>query len=73
MNINLLTDDDVKIVEDGSISLVVIHVPRADFNMRPVYVGENLIREHIKENHEAIIMRQSMRLEDDKRSKSRGK
>ena len=41
VNINLLTDDDVKIVEDGSISLVVIHVPRADFNMRPVYVGEN--------------------------------
>ena len=41
MNINLLTDDDVEIVEDGSIRLIVIHVPRADFNMRPVYVGEN--------------------------------
>lgn len=41
VNINLLTDDDVEIVEDGCIRLIVIHVPRADFNMRPVYVGEN--------------------------------
>ena len=52
VNINLLTDDDVKIVEDGSISLVVIHVPRADFNMRPVYVGENPYKGTYKRNHE---------------------
>ena len=52
MNINLLTDDDVKIVEDGSISLIVIHVPRADFNMRPVYVGENPYKGTYKRNHE---------------------
>lgn len=52
VNINLLTDDDVKIVEDGSISLIVIHVPRADFNMRPVYVGENPYKGTYKRNHE---------------------
>lgn len=52
MNINLLTDDDVKIVEDGSIRLIVIHVPRADFNMRPVYVGENPYKGTYKRNHE---------------------
>lgn len=52
MNINLLNDDDVKIVEDGSISLVVIHVPRADFNMCPVYVGENPYKGTYKRNHE---------------------
>ena len=52
VNINLLTDDDVKIVEDGSIRLIVIHVPRADFNMRPVYVGENPYKGTYKRNHE---------------------
>lgn len=52
VNINLLNDDDVKIVEDGSISLVVIHVPRADFNMCPVYVGENPYKGTYKRNHE---------------------
>lgn len=52
VNINLLTDDDVGIVEDGSIRLIVIHVPRADFNMRPVYVGENPYKGTYKRNHE---------------------
>ena len=52
MNINLLNDDDVKIVEDGSIRLIVIHVPRADFNMCPVYVGENPYKGTYKRNHE---------------------
>ena len=55
VNINLLTDDDVKIVEDGSISLIVIHVPRADFNMRPVYVGENPYKGTYKRNHDPEI------------------
>ena len=52
VNINLLTDDDVEIVEDDSIRLIVIHVPRADFNMRPVYVGENPYKGTYKRNHE---------------------
>lgn len=52
VNINLLKDEDVEIVEEGNISLMVIHVPRADFNMRPVYVGENPYRGTYKRNHE---------------------
>ena len=52
VNINLLTDDNVEIVEDGCIRLIVIHVPRADFNMRPVYVGENPYKGTYKRNHE---------------------
>ena len=56
VNINLLTDDDVKIVEDGSIRLIVIHVPRADFNMRPVYVGENLYKGTYKRKKMAVII-----------------
>lgn len=64
VNINLLTDDDVGIVEDGSIRLIVIHVPRADFNMVRYMLEKIPIREHIKEIMKAIIMRQSMRLEE---------
>ena len=64
VNINLLTDDDVGIVEDGSIRLIVIHVPRADFNMVRYMLEKIPIREHLKEIMKAIIMRQSMRLEE---------
>lgn len=30
----------------------LIHVPRAEFNMRPVYVGENPYKGTYKRNHE---------------------
>ncbi len=52
VNVNLLKDEDVEIVEEDNISFMVIHVPRADFNMRPVYVGENPYRGTYKRNHE---------------------
>lgn len=52
VNVNLLKDEDVEIVNEENISLLVIHVPRADFNMRPVYVGENPYKGTYKRNHE---------------------
>ena len=52
VNVNLLKDEDVEIVEEDNVSLIVIHVPRADFNMRPVYVGENPYKGTYKRNHE---------------------
>ncbi len=52
ININILKDEDVFIVEDSKISLVVIKVPRADYKMRPVYVGENPYKGTFKRNHE---------------------
>lgn len=41
VNRNILKDEDVFIVEDSGVSLIVIKVPRADYKMRPIYVGEN--------------------------------
>lgn len=38
---NLLTDDDVRTVEDDDRQFVVVHVPRASRRDRPVYVGPN--------------------------------
>ena len=52
VNVNVLKDEDVFVVEDGDIKLIVIHVPRADFNMRPVYVGENPYKGTYKRNHD---------------------
>lgn len=52
VNTNILKDEDVCIVEESGINLIVIHVPRADFNMRPVYIGENPYKGTFKRNHE---------------------
>ena len=52
VNINLLKDEDVEIVKQDDISLIVIHVPRAEFNIRPVYIGENPYKGTYKRNHE---------------------
>ena len=47
-----MKDEDVEVVYEDNISLLLIHVPRADFNMRPVYVGENPYKGTYKRNHE---------------------
>ena len=52
VNVNILKDEDVFVVEERDIKLLVIHVPRADFNMRPVYVGGNPYKGTYKRNHE---------------------
>ena len=36
VNANILKDEDVFIVDEDSISLVVIKVPQADYKLRPV-------------------------------------
>ena len=52
VNVNILKDENVYIVEENGVSLLVIYVPRIDFNMRPVYVGENPYKGTYKRNHE---------------------
>lgn len=52
VNVNILKDEDVFEVDDGEARLLVIHVPRAEFNMRPVYVGDNPYKGTYKRNHE---------------------
>ena len=50
VNRNLLKDEDVFIVEESGVSLIVIKVPRADYKMRPIYVGENPYKGTFKRN-----------------------
>lgn len=52
VNRNILKDEDVFIVKESGISLIVIKVPRADYKMRPIYVGENPYKETFKRNNE---------------------
>lgn len=52
VSVNILKDEDVFILEDDSVSVIVIKVPRADYKLRPVYVGENPYKGTYKRNHE---------------------
>jgi predicted HTH transcriptional regulator len=54
VNKNILTDEDVQIVMIPSTELAVIsiHVPRADYNNRPVFINGNPYIGTFKRNHE---------------------
>ncbi len=52
VNINILKDEDVFQVTEGTTTLIVIHVPRANFQARPVYIGMNPFTGAFKRNHE---------------------
>ena len=54
VNKNILTDEDVQIVMIPSTELAVIsiHVPRADYNNRPVFINGNPYKGTFKRNHE---------------------
>lgn len=52
VNTNILVDEDVYVVSNGEIDLLIIHVPRADYKIKPVYVGENPYRGTYKRNNE---------------------
>ena len=47
-----MKDEDVFLVTEDAITLIVIHVPRANFQMRPIYVGANPFTKSYKRNHE---------------------
>ena len=52
VNVNLLKDEDVEsiVIEDKTV--VVINVPQADYDTRPVYINNNPIRGTFIRNHE---------------------
>ena len=49
---NILTDDDVEVIEYEEKLLVSIHVPQANYRQRPVYINGNLNKGTYKRNHE---------------------
>lgn len=49
---NLLTDDDVEVVDLNGRAIIAIHVPRASREVRPVHVGPDPYRGSYRRNHE---------------------
>lgn len=53
VNVNLLRDEDVQVVDVEGKSVVVIHVPRARYNLRPVFINNKMIVGNVfRRNHE---------------------
>ena len=49
---NILTDSDVEVVDVDGLQVVCIHVPMADWRVKPVYLNENVYKNTFKRNHE---------------------
>ena len=52
VNVNLLIDDDVQVVPIDGKDIIVIHIPRADYMTRPVFLNNNLLKATFRRNHE---------------------
>lgn len=48
---NLLTEGDVQVLQEGERSLLLVRVPRATRQQRPVYVGHNPLEGTYRRNH----------------------
>ena len=52
MNENILTEKDVEVVDMDGKKVVCIHVPMADFRMKPIYLNGNVYKGTYRRNHE---------------------
>ncbi len=52
VSVNLLHDEDIQTVEVDEKTVIAINVPRADYNTRPVFINNNMMRGTYKRNHE---------------------
>ena len=49
---NILTDKDVEVVGIDGKKIICIHVPMADFRMKPIYLNGNVYKGSYRRNHE---------------------
>ena len=49
---NILVDEDVECVNYEDKTLLIVHVPQANYTMRPIYINKNLIGGTFKRNYE---------------------
>jgi predicted HTH transcriptional regulator len=52
VNENILNNSDVEIVEMGGLQIVCIHVPQADWRVKPIYLNGNVYKGTFRRNHE---------------------
>ena len=73
VSVNLLSDDDIKVQEVNNSFIVVINIPSANKQQRPVFINNNLLNGTFRRNHEgdyrcAIYEIQSMIRDKDTQS-----
>ena len=49
---NILTDNDVEVVDIDGAKIVAIHVPQAEWHVKPVFLNENVYKGTFRRNHE---------------------
>lgn len=52
VNVNLLIDRDVEILNIEGLDVIVINVPRAKYNQKPIYINGNILKGTYKRNYE---------------------
>lgn len=52
VSVNLLKEDDVKVIKEGDYTLITIHVPQAERHFKPVYINGNPFRGTYKRNRD---------------------
>lgn len=52
VSVNILSENDVQVINIDGVDIVYIHVPRADYGIRPIYIGNNIMRGTFRRNHE---------------------
>lgn len=52
VNENILNSNDVDIVEIDNVQIVCIHVPQADWRIKPIYLNGNVYKGTYRRNHE---------------------
>ncbi|MDR0894775.1 MAG: HTH domain-containing protein, partial [Prevotellaceae bacterium] len=52
VNRNIMTDDDVDVIDIDGKTVICIRVPRANYADKPIYINENPLKGTFKRNHE---------------------
>lgn len=52
VSVNVLKDDDVQVVSVAGVEVIAIHIPRADYHLRPIYINDNPAKGTFRRNHE---------------------
>lgn len=52
VNVNLLVDKDVEVMELENKQIICISVPRSDYKLKPVFIGENPFKGTFRRNYE---------------------
>lgn len=52
VSVNVLSDDDVQVIDMDGKEVIAIYVPRADYHLRPIYINDNPARGSFRRKHE---------------------